>query len=105
MAHKHTCLDCGRTIAEGDFDCELDRDHDFERCDDCTDAETLDDGAPVPSTFRDAWQEYEEGCGSEKPQLTRGELHDRITAAGLYYDRRSTRKQWVELFQRIFEGR
>jgi DNA-directed RNA polymerase subunit RPC12/RpoP len=35
MAHKHTCIDCGRTIEEGDFDCDEDRDHDYRRCDKC----------------------------------------------------------------------
>jgi hypothetical protein len=35
MAHKHTCLRCGKVIAEGNFDCELDRDHDWALCDDC----------------------------------------------------------------------
>lgn len=35
MAHKHTCLNCGAVTAEGDFDCEVDRDHDFDLCDAC----------------------------------------------------------------------
>ncbi len=36
MAHKHTCLNCDRVIAEGNFDCEFDVDHDFALCDRCT---------------------------------------------------------------------
>ena len=35
MAHKHSCLNCDKVIAEGNFDCELDRDHDFALCDEC----------------------------------------------------------------------
>lgn len=35
MAHKHTCLNCDAVIAEGEFDCEFDRDHDFELCAKC----------------------------------------------------------------------
>lgn len=35
MAHKHTCLNCDVVIEEGNFDCELDRDHDYRVCDDC----------------------------------------------------------------------
>lgn len=37
--HKHTCRDCDRVIAEGNFDCELDADHDFALCDECADRE------------------------------------------------------------------
>lgn len=33
--HLHTCLDCGAVIGTGD-DCELDKDHDYARCDKCT---------------------------------------------------------------------
>ena len=36
MSHKHTCLNCGALIAEGDFDCEYDTDHDYELCDECS---------------------------------------------------------------------
>jgi len=35
MAHKHTCLNCDAVIEEGNFDCELDRDHDWSLCDKC----------------------------------------------------------------------
>jgi hypothetical protein len=41
MSHKHLCLECGGVIAEGDFDCELDRDHDFALCADCATWEEL----------------------------------------------------------------
>lgn len=37
--HKHLCTRCGATIAEGDFDCDLDEDHDFELCDHCAELE------------------------------------------------------------------
>ncbi len=33
--HRHTCSFCGKVVAEGDFDCEEDRDHDYELCADC----------------------------------------------------------------------
>ena len=34
--HKHTCTDCGKVLAEGDFDCESDdKDHDYEQCEEC----------------------------------------------------------------------
>jgi hypothetical protein len=34
--HKHFCLNCEAVVAEGDFDCERDTDHDdFELCDNC----------------------------------------------------------------------
>ena len=34
--HKHTCVDCGKVIAEGNFNCESDdRDHDYEQCEEC----------------------------------------------------------------------
>jgi len=33
--HKHTCLNCSKVIEEGDFDCELDADHDYSLCDEC----------------------------------------------------------------------
>ena len=33
--HKHTCTDCGKVIAEGDFNCGHDTDHDYEQCDEC----------------------------------------------------------------------
>jgi hypothetical protein len=39
MPHKHLCLNCGQVIAEGDFDCELDRDDDFALCTSCAKAE------------------------------------------------------------------
>ena len=32
MSHKHLCLLCGDVIEEGDFDCEVDADHDFAVC-------------------------------------------------------------------------
>jgi hypothetical protein len=35
MAHKHFCLKCNAVVAEGDFDCERDGDHDFELCAKC----------------------------------------------------------------------
>lgn len=35
MSHKHTCLNCGIIIEEGDFDCEFDADHDYALCDAC----------------------------------------------------------------------
>ena len=35
MAHKHLCLNCSAVIAEGDFDCDEDRDHDLALCDEC----------------------------------------------------------------------
>jgi hypothetical protein len=35
MAHKHFCLKCNAVVAEGDFDCERDADHDFELCAKC----------------------------------------------------------------------
>ena len=41
MAHKHICLSCDRVIEEGNFDCELDRDHDFCLCDECATDETI----------------------------------------------------------------
>ena len=31
--HKHTCLNCGCVLEEGDFDCEFDSDHDWALCD------------------------------------------------------------------------
>ena len=37
--HKHTCTSCGATIAEGDFDCEFDRDHDYQTCATCWSAQ------------------------------------------------------------------
>jgi hypothetical protein len=33
--HKHLCPSCGKATAEGQFDCEVDRDHDYELCDEC----------------------------------------------------------------------
>lgn len=33
--HKHLCLNCNATIAEGEFDCETDADHDSEICGAC----------------------------------------------------------------------
>lgn len=33
--HKHLCTECSAVIAEGNFDCESDSDHDFEICDGC----------------------------------------------------------------------
>jgi hypothetical protein len=33
--HKHTCLICDKVIAEGNFDCEFDSDHDFGVCNEC----------------------------------------------------------------------
>lgn len=36
MSHKHICLNCDVIIAESDFDCEFDADHDFELCAACT---------------------------------------------------------------------
>ena len=35
MAHKHFCLKCNVEVAEGDFDCGRDADHDFELCAKC----------------------------------------------------------------------
>lgn len=35
MAHKHFCLKCNAVVAEGDFDCGRDADHDFELCAKC----------------------------------------------------------------------
>jgi hypothetical protein len=35
MAHKHFCLKCNAAVAEGDFDCGRDADHDFEVCAKC----------------------------------------------------------------------
>jgi hypothetical protein len=35
MAHKHFCLKCDAVVAEVDFDCERDTDHDFELCAKC----------------------------------------------------------------------
>ena len=34
--HKHLCPACGKVTEEGEFDCELDKDHDYELCDECT---------------------------------------------------------------------
>lgn len=33
--HKHLCLNCGAIVAEDEFDCELDTDHDYELCERC----------------------------------------------------------------------
>jgi hypothetical protein len=34
--HKHFCLNCEAVVAEGDFDCGHDTDHDdLEHCDNC----------------------------------------------------------------------
>lgn len=38
MAHIHYCLRCGDEISRGDFDCELNRNHDYALCDDCVDS-------------------------------------------------------------------
>ena len=35
MAHKHFCQKCNAVLAEGDFDCGHDADHDFELCAKC----------------------------------------------------------------------
>jgi hypothetical protein len=35
MAHKHFCLKRNALVAEGDFDCGRDADHDFELCAKC----------------------------------------------------------------------
>lgn len=35
MSHKHNCLECGKVISEGNFDCEFDTDHDFALCPAC----------------------------------------------------------------------
>lgn len=35
MSHKHFCLRCFDILAEGEFDCESDTDHDFELCANC----------------------------------------------------------------------
>ena len=48
MSHKHFCLNCDRVIAEGDFDCEIDEDHDFELCLECQHAESLADKPVCP---------------------------------------------------------
>jgi hypothetical protein len=34
--HKHFCLVCGSVVAEGEFDCEFDYDHDFAVCCRCS---------------------------------------------------------------------
>lgn len=36
VGHDHTCLNCGRVIEHGEFDCERDADHDFALCDECS---------------------------------------------------------------------
>lgn len=59
MAHKYTCLACGAVIAQADFDCEFDTDHDFELCpvcmnDDLPESEWLavtDTGRKLPFTL------------------------------------------------------
>lgn len=38
--HAHTCLTCGAEIERGNFDCEIDQDHDFRDCDECAKEET-----------------------------------------------------------------
>jgi hypothetical protein len=35
MVHKHFCRNCNAMMAEGDFDCGRDADHDFELCAKC----------------------------------------------------------------------
>ncbi len=35
MTHKHLCIECETVLDEGDFDCEIDADHDFAMCDEC----------------------------------------------------------------------
>lgn len=30
--HKHTCITCGAVMEVGDYDCEMDHDHDFAQC-------------------------------------------------------------------------
>lgn len=42
MAHKHLCLACDKVIDEGDFDCELDADHDYELCSECAKEKTCE---------------------------------------------------------------
>lgn len=52
MAHQHLCLHCDILIAEGEFDCEYDEDHDFALCENC---------APECSV----WDEYQPATAQE----------------------------------------
>ena len=35
MAHNHTCLDCSTIVETGEFDCDIDADHDWSLCSEC----------------------------------------------------------------------
>lgn len=41
--HKHFCLRCETVVEEGEFDCEIDADHDYCLCDRCAEIETEDE--------------------------------------------------------------
>jgi hypothetical protein len=48
VAHLHTCINCGTAVDPGG-DCEFDRDHPYQLCDDCRDID-LNDSEPNSMT-------------------------------------------------------
>jgi hypothetical protein len=54
--HKHFCLNCEAVVAEGNFDCGHDTDHDdLEHCDNCV-ARASRGPRPICATFKQQGQ-------------------------------------------------
>lgn len=78
MAHKHFCLDCDCVIAQGNFDCEFDSDHDFELCRTCERLHVLRNHEVGRCEFEGAGQYWFTSPDRGSADIPLGYCHDEL---------------------------